>query len=329
MPGKNDETLSIGPGDPIAPGLPADPGELLAGERVGSYVVRRKLGSGGSGCVYLGEPVAGGAPVAIKVLLRWLAGSPRALTRFRREAELVEVIDHPNIVRFLEVGVLDDERPYLVMELQGETLEAVLRRRGRLPAGETLELLEPVCSALGAAHAAGVVHRDIKASNIAVGFEGGRAVVKLFDFGIAKLIPIDPAAAGLTARGTRLGTPNLMSPEQIRGEPVDGRADIYALGLLAFRMVTGTYPFVASSPQEAEHLHLHVPPPRPSRLAPVSPEVEAVVLRCLAKDSGRPVCLRQRPDPGAAGGGRARAGGGRGGGGAGGGGDLLRAAGGV
>jgi eukaryotic-like serine/threonine-protein kinase len=275
----------MGPDDWPPPGFEQalDRDELPVGARVGSYVVRRKLGAGGSGCVYLGEPVAGGASVAIKVLLGWLAGSPRALARFQREAELIAVIGHPNIVRVLEVGTLADERPYFVMELQTETLEALLRRRGRLPPSETLELLGPVCLALAAAHAAGVIHRDIKASNIAVGVQGGRPLVKLLDFGIAKLLPADPSTVGLTARGTRLGTPSAMAPEQVRGEAIDHRADIYALGVLAFRMLTGTYPFVASSAQEAEHLHLHAPPALPSRLAPVSPALEAVVLRCLEK----------------------------------------------
>jgi hypothetical protein len=285
LPDEPEDTQELprpAPSPAAGTGLPA---ELAAGTAVGAYVVRERIASGGGGTIYAAEPAAGPAPrVAIKVLLRELAASPLALVRFQREAEVVDLIRHPNIVRVLGSGSLSDGRPYIVMELLStDTLKALLARRGRLTAAEALEILEPVCSALTAAHAAGVIHRDLKASNISVAEEGGRLLVKLLDFGIAKLVHPDPAAPGLTAKGARLGTPLAMAPEQIRGEEVDARTDVYALGVLAFRMLTGSYPFHGGSPQEIERLHLDAVPPRPSQLAPVSPALDQVLLTCLEK----------------------------------------------
>jgi eukaryotic-like serine/threonine-protein kinase len=266
---------------------PHDSDQLAAGTRVGWYVIQAKIASGGGGTVYLAqaaEPASSGQRVAIKVLLRELATSPQALARFQREAEVVKLIDHPNIVAVLEVGGLSDGRPYIVMELvAGENLRAMLRRRGRLSAVEMMQILEPTCSALAAAHGAGVIHRDLKASNISVGEDGTGLVVKLLDFGIAKLAQDDPAVPGLTVKGSRLGTPYAMAPEQIRGDTVDERADIYSLGVLVYQILTGSYPFSAPSPQEIERLHLDATPPRPSRFAPVSAALEAVIIRCLEK----------------------------------------------
>jgi serine/threonine-protein kinase len=269
---------------PAVDGAPAaDSGELAPGTAVGAYTIEDKIASGGGGTVYRAR---GAGPVAIKVMLRELAASPHALIRFQREAEAVRLVNHPNIVTALDSGALPDGRPYIVMELvAGENLRQLLRRRGRLTPAETLAILEPTCSALAVAHGAGVIHRDLKASNISVGAEG-RLQVKLLDFGIAKLLQADPSQPALTVQGSRLGTPYAMAPEQIRGEPVDARADIYALGVLIFQMLTGGYPFSAGSAQEIERLHLEARPPRPGETAPVPPALESVVLRCLEKQPG-------------------------------------------
>ena len=259
-----------------------DSQELALGTPVGAYTIVAKIASGGGGTVYRASSADGGA-VAIKVILPELAASPQALGRFQREAEAVRLVNHPNIVTVLESDALPNGRPYIVMELvEGETLRDRLRRRGRLSPTEVLEILEPTGSALAAAHAAGVIHRDLKASNVAVGTEADTRV-KLLDFGIAKLLQPDSTQPSLTVQGTRVGTPYTMAPEQIRGEPVDARADVYALGVLIFHMLTGRYPFIAPTAQEIERLHLEIPPPRPSHSAAVPPALEAVVLRCLAK----------------------------------------------
>jgi serine/threonine-protein kinase len=259
-----------------------DSQELAPGTPVGAYTITAKIASGGGGTVYRARSADGGA-VAIKVILPELAASPQALGRFQREAEAVRLVNHPNIVTVVESGALPDGRPYIVMELvEGETLRDRLRRRGRLTPAEVLEILEPTCSALAAAHGAGLVHRDLKASNISVGPDE-LPRVKLLDFGIVKLVQPDSTQPSLTVQGSRLGTPYTMAPEQIRGEPVDARADVYALGVLIFHMLTGRYPFIAPTAQEIERLHLEIPPPRPSHTAAVPPALEAVVLRCLAK----------------------------------------------
>jgi serine/threonine-protein kinase len=193
---------------------------------------------------------------------------------------------HPSIVDIYDIGALPDERPYCVMELlRGRTLKALIEERAPLPPSEVVAYLGPVCEALQAAHAVGVVHRDVKASNVMLLSEGDSPQVKLLDFGVAKMV--EPGVAGLTAVGQRLGTPTSMPPEQIRGEPVDLRADVYALGVLLYHMLTGRRPFEAADPAEVERMHLEAPPPRPSAMAPVPPAFDAVVGRCLEKDKER------------------------------------------
>ena len=268
----------------------ADDERLPPGTSVEGYLIESVIAAGGGGTVYAARPAtpehpaAAAGPVAIKVLLRELAGSTQALARFQREAEVVQMIDHPNITRVLSSGELPDGRPYIVMELVSpDNLRTLIEQGGRLAPAETLEILEPVCSALAAAHAAGVIHRDLKASNLSVGQEGGRRVIKLLDFGIAKLTQADPSVPGLTVQGSRLGTPYAMAPEQIRGDAVDERADIYALGVLTFHMLTASYPFSALSRQEIERMHLEAIAPPPSRLAPLPAAIDAVIARALHK----------------------------------------------
>jgi serine/threonine-protein kinase len=150
-----------------------------------------------------------------------------------------------------------------------------------------LEILEPVCSALQAAHDLGIVHRDLKASNIFIAKLNGQRVIKLLDFGIAKLLHPDAGEGGLTVVGTRLGTSYTMAPEQIRGDGVDARTDIYALGVVLYHLVTGQYPFRAETMGDIERQHLEAPPPRPSQAAPVPPALDAIVLRCMEKAAER------------------------------------------
>src|SRR5688572_10151169 len=167
-----EQTQDLSEQAPAVGGSPALRAEQIpAGNRVGGYVIQSRIDAGGGGTVYVAQEVdQPGRRVAIKVLLRELASVPLALTRFQREAEVVRLVNHPNIAGVLESGELPDGRPYIVMELVStENLRSVLERRGRLTPAELLEILEPVCSALAAAHAAGVIHRDLKASNISVG----------------------------------------------------------------------------------------------------------------------------------------------------------------
>ena len=267
--------------DSPPPGLP-----IAIGDRIGEYVVLCPLGAGGHGEVFLAEHRVLGRRAAVKVLHHGVAQSLELTSRFIREAQAVNRIRHPGIVDIYDIGALPDGRPFCVMELlPGRTLRALLKERAPLPPAEAVSYLAPVCEALEAAHAAGVVHRDVKASNVMVLSEAETPRVKLLDFGVAKLL--EPGAAGLTAVGQRIGTPSCMSPEQIRGEPVDHRADVYALGVLLHQMLAGRLPFEAADPAEVERMHLEAIPPRPSALVPVPPAFDAVVARCLEKDAER------------------------------------------
>jgi serine/threonine-protein kinase len=263
-------------------------GERGPGTLAGEYVLKALLASGGHGSVYEAEHRILGRRAAVKVLHPHLADQGEMLKRFVREARVVNQIRHPNIVDVYDFGLMPDGSPYYVMELlTGRTLSQVVQERGRLSASRALAYLEPVCAALEAAHKAGVVHRDLKASNILVMEEGERPRVKLLDFGIAKLMHAEPMQEGLTIAGQRLGTAHAMAPEQFRGGAIGPHTDIYALGVLLHQLLTGRYPFQCEDRLELERLHLEAPAPRPSSTAPVSPAVDAVVLRCLEKDGGR------------------------------------------
>src|SRR5262249_48062976 len=225
-----------------------------------------------------------GRRAAVKVLHRALAARAAMVERFAREARAVNQIRHPNIVDIYEFGRLPDGRPYFVMELLGgNTLESLLRARRRLPAGEVVALLEPVCAALDAAHRAGVIHRDLKAANVAIDpTPDGGVRVKLLDFGVAKLLNEDGAV--LTSVDCRLGTPQVMAPEQLLAGPVDARTDVYALGVLTFRLLTGRHPVDPQNPIEPGPLPLEGPRPLATDYAHVPAAVDSVLHAALARD---------------------------------------------
>ena len=264
------------------------PDRLRPGMKAGDYLIEAPIASGGCGTVYRARHAMLGRRVAIKVLNRDLAESREMLKRFEREAKAVNQIQHPNIVDVIDFHCLPDGRPYYVMELlEGMSLSELINRHGRFSPAEALEILAPVCAALQAAHDKGIVHRDLKGGNIIVVERGDQRVVKLLDFGIAKLIHPEPGEVGLTSAGRRLGTPSAMAPEQFRGDTVDGRTDVYALGVLLYRLLTAQLPVPGASSEEIERSHLNAPPPMPSRVAPISPAMDAIVLRCLEKKPDR------------------------------------------
>jgi serine/threonine-protein kinase len=235
--------------------------------------------------VFLAEDRLLRVPVAIKVLRGAMAHSSVAVARFLREVRVVNMIRHPAIVEIHELGALPGGRPYFAMELlEGSDLRRLITQRGRFAPEDVLEIITPVCSALDAVHAAGIVHRDLKASNLNVAVKEAGYVVKLLDFGIAKLIAPEPGVPGLTAEGARLGTATAMAPEQIRGDAVDRRTDVYALGVLMYQMLTGRVPFRGFTQQETDRMIQESPTPRPSQSAAVSQAVDAVVLRCMNKN---------------------------------------------
>ncbi len=290
-PEDQDKTRALGPNQtPSGMAAAVDADALQPGTIAGAYVLKREIASGGGGTVYEAQHKVLGRKAAVKVLRRQLAASPQMVTRFVREAQAVNMIKHPAIVDIYEFDTLPDGRPFYVMELlDGTDVRSMLNERGRFPPVEVLEILEPVCAALQVAHEHGIVHRDLKASNIfmAQGGGGEKRTIKLLDFGIAKLMHPDASEAGLTVVGTRLGTSYTMAPEQIRGDGVDPRTDIYALGVVLYHLLTGQYPFRAETMTDIERQHLEAPPPRPSQAAPVSPAFDAVVLRCMEKTPER------------------------------------------
>ncbi|WP_163996083.1 protein kinase domain-containing protein [Pyxidicoccus caerfyrddinensis] len=255
-------------------------GDPLVGQRFGSFRLVRRLGRGGMGAVYLGEHVSIGSKVAVKVLHDHLAMYPELVQRFHAEARAVNLIGHENIVSIFDLNAALP-RPYLIMEyLDGAPLSAWVGTP--LPAAAVVAVLSQVCDALQAAHARGIVHRDLKPDNVFLVRRGrGSPFVKVLDFGIAKLLD---AQMPQTHAGIIVGTPEYMAPEQSVGRRLDGRADLYAVGVIAYQLVTGRLPFndEGITAQLVAH-QTRLPPPPRSVHPGVSPPVERVILRALAK----------------------------------------------
>jgi eukaryotic-like serine/threonine-protein kinase len=216
------------------------------------YAIIKKLGEGGMGAVYLGEHVKMGRKSAIKVMNPSMAADPDAISRFNREASNASRISHPNVCQIYDFGETPDGVIYLAMEfIEGRSLTDVIEHEGALPPARAVRILRQAADALTAAHDLGIVHRDLKPDNIMiVRGKDGSDVVKVVDFGIAKAVAGDEAGQKVTKTGLVVGTPEYMSPEQLAGDKLDGRSDIYSLALVFYRMLTGTLPFQADSAQE-------------------------------------------------------------------------------
>jgi len=244
-------------------------------------VLDRQIGEGGFGQVWSGTRTDTGERVAIKVLHFELIQSHDAMTRFQRELAAIDRLHHPNVVRGLGNGTLADGRPYLVLEyLDGPSLREVIRDRGPIPPSEVLAILEPLCDALTVAHGAGLVHRDLKASNVVLARDARAVRPVLLDFGLVKLL--DDIGPGLSSSRNMLGTPTAMAPEQMRGQAVDARTDVYALGLLAYHMLTGQVAFAGGTGAIKSYLQLHGPRPRPSSKVDIDPAIDGPITRALA-----------------------------------------------
>jgi serine/threonine-protein kinase len=260
--------------------------ELLEAQTVvGPYTIDRVLGLGGCGVVYAARETASGTPYALKVLRVEMTESGEMVERFEREARALMRVKHPHIVRVHEVGRLSQGQPYYVMDLmEGGTLKGLLDRQGRFSPEAALAVLQPIGSAVHAAHAEGIVHRDIKSTNIGILRAGATEPhFMLLDFGIAKLMESRQGATGLTTWGRVIGTPTTMAPEQILGHQVDVRTDVYALGVLIYELLTGRLPFASDDLAQLRSLQLHAVPPRPSLLVPLSPQIDALVLQAMHK----------------------------------------------
>jgi len=252
-----------------------------SGGTAGELRLENLLGRGGMGEVYLGRHIQTGQPFAVKMLPRELAGMSEALERFERESQILVSLKHPNIIKTYGAGQTH-ETPYYVMEyIDGRTLGERLKTGGLMPFETVLELIHGIASALDSAHAAGVVHRDVKPSNILLRLNDGVSQPILTDFGIAKLT--DDASPSIT-RSTMMGTLEYVAPEQIiTAREVDHRADIYSLGVVAYQMMTGATPFTGG-PGKLVFAHLNKPAPDPRQFNPsISDEAAVAVLRAMNK----------------------------------------------
>ncbi|MFP4440412.1 MAG: protein kinase domain-containing protein [Chloroflexaceae bacterium] len=256
----------------------------LIGKQLGRYKIQQEIGRGGMARVYRGLDTTLQRPVALKVLAPQLSMDPEFARRFNREAVIAANLHHPAIVTIYDIDEYNVEDQfrlhYIAMEfIQGRSLHAILDDRDALGLGYAVSILEPLGRALDYAHSRGAVHRDVKPHNVLIDADGR---VLLADFGIAQ--PPDADTERLTRTGVFMGTPEYISPEQAEARRVDGRSDLYSLGVVAYEIITGRVPFSGATPQLII-AHSQTPPPRPSRIAPhLPPELDAVLMQALAKD---------------------------------------------
>jgi serine/threonine protein kinase len=293
---KFDDTISFCPTDGEV--LEEDPGSLVGNALDGQYQIEALLGKGGMGAVYRARHILLGDRVAIKILPPEMRSNSEWLRRFQREGQAARRFRHPNAVTVYDLRTSADGTIYLVMEyVEGNTLDSELKKRGKFSAAEALTVMIPVMSVLNAAHAMGVVHRDLKPENIMIGkaSTGGEPVVKLLDLGIAKLREVAGAEktgnTNLTIAGQMLGTPYYMSPEQWGELPddgnseIDGRADIYSLGVVMYEIISGRRPFSGMTLPELRREHIQVtPPPLHEVVAEVPEAFSRAISRAMAKD---------------------------------------------
>ncbi|ACY17590.1 serine/threonine-protein kinase [Haliangium ochraceum] len=291
--------MTTGP-KPTSPPQSPPPAEHVP-EVVGNYRILRELGRGGMGTVYTAEHKLLGRAAAIKLLAPRYVDHPEVMMRFFSEAQAAAAAKNPGIVEIYDFGELSDGGgAFIAMELlEGEGLDARLRRNGRIPLAQALLFTSQIASALAAAHANGIVHRDLKPANLFVVRDpqvvGGERI-KILDFGIAKVSlavaeseienQAEVETHNLTRDGSVMGTPTYMAPEQCRGQlDLDARADLYSLGCILFEMLCGRPPFTGSSSIDLMSGHLRDAPPRPSSIEPaIGPELDALILSLLAKD---------------------------------------------
>jgi hypothetical protein len=259
----------------------------MLGDRLGKWVIFKELGRGGMGRVFLAQEELNGRQAAIKILAAELAQDTGFLQRFEREIQTLSQLDHPNIVRFYEAGMENNQYFYAMEYVDGQSLEEALAVQGRLTWQEVLDAAIQVCQALRHVHDHGVIHRDLKPPNL---LRTATGQVKLTDFGIAKVF----ASSHLTATGGVVGTAEFLSPEQAAGKPVSKRSDLYSLGVVLYTLLTGKPPFEGESFVELLHKHRYGQFDRPQRKVPEIPyELDEIVCQLLEKDPNQrpPDCL--------------------------------------
>ena len=245
-------------------------GDAFVGQTLpGGYHILDLISVGGMGRVYRAEQSVLGRTVAVKIIHPHLLADENAALRFLTEARAASQLNHPNSIAVYDFGRTPQGQPYLVMEfLKGKDLARVVHEEGLLPLPRIVNVLTQVLSALSDAHDLGIIHRDLKPENVILEpLRRGGDFVKVLDFGLAKLRADARAPTGVTSPGIVCGTPDYMAPEQGRGDPIDGRSDLYSVGIMLFQLLTGRLPFEADSPTQVVMMHLTVPPPDPRELA--------------------------------------------------------------
>ncbi|TXD39015.1 protein kinase [Lujinxingia vulgaris] len=268
---------------------PLDPNNLVGQSLFGEYTITRKLGEGGMGAVYLAQQNSIDQKIAVKVLHEHSAESEELIQRFHREARVVSMLTHPNIIRVFIFGRTDGGLLYLAMEyVEGQSLRD---RMGSQPMEEiqAIKLMKQLCSGLSEAHDLGIIHRDLKPDNVLLtNFRGESNFVKILDFGIAKINEVEggPEQQKLTQAGIVYGTPEYLSPEQAQALELDHRTDLYSLGVMLFELLTGKVPFTGTTPVQILTAHVFNEVPKPSSVAPgpIAPTMERIILKALSKD---------------------------------------------
>jgi hypothetical protein len=269
---------------------PAQPLENLIGRTLNHrYLVEDKIGEGGFGAVFRGKQIATGREVALKILHPHNVHDETIVARFRREAEACSKLRDPHTVTTYDFDETPDGILYLAMELlRGRALHHLQKAEGPLGAMRVLRILDQVAASLSEAHANGIVHRDMKPENVFIESRAGEDHVKVLDFGIAKMMSDDHQVPALTAVGQTLGTLEFMSPEQLRGQKLDGRSDLYALGMMAYEMLTGKLPFQsAKTPIDIINFHMKTEAPNPSKLdtnLAIPGAVDAIIVKMVQKE---------------------------------------------
>jgi Serine/threonine protein kinase len=267
---------------------PKGGGDPLIGRVIADrYLILAKLGEGGMGRVYVAEHVKMNRQCAIKVMNPSLINDSESTTRFAREASNAARVLHPNVAAVFDFGEAE-RMVYLVMEyVDGDSLSTILEREGPLDPRRAIDIARQIADGLSAAHELGLIHRDLKPDNVIVASRrDGRETAKVVDFGIAKAVS-DAPQDSLTRSGLVIGTPEYMSPEQLLGDPMDARTDIYALGCMLFQMLTGTRPFEAESREQMLRRRLHEPPPHVRDLRPELPRrLDTLIAHMLARAPG-------------------------------------------